>query len=139
MRNLKVRIWDGKRYHYPEATKDEANHYLQFGSEGFWLFNEQGKMITASEVGGVCELFTGLTDNNGKDIFAGDKMKIQLPAGGFWGNVKFDRTGVVRYEEDYGAFIVEWDYSKHQHHENLTCDIACTGEVIGNIHEKASK
>ena len=64
MENIKVRIWDGKKLHYPYATKDESNHFLQFGEGGFWLFNEKGKMITATETGGKCDLFTGLTDKN---------------------------------------------------------------------------
>ena len=132
MRELKFRVWDGEKYHHPEATKEESNHYLQFGTDGFWLFNGQGSMVTATEVGGVCEQFTGLKDKNGQEIYENDKMTVQLPAGGFWGNVKI---GVVRYESDYGAFIVEWEYSQHQHHKNLTCDIACAGEIIGNIHE----
>ena len=78
--------------------------------------------------------FTGLCDKNGVKIFEGDKMSIQLPLGGFWGNIKQTKIGFIRYESDYGGFIVEWEYSKNKHHVDLGCDIAFDGEVIGNIH-----
>lgn len=82
--------------------------------------------------------YTGLLDRNKKKIFEGDILKIQLPMGGFWGDVKQEKIGVVEYESDYGGFIVKWEYSKNQHHENLGCDIAFDGEIIGNIFENKS-
>lgn len=134
MRNLKVRIWDGKKYHYPEATKEESNHYLQFGSEGFWLYNGQGKMITASEVGGVCEEFTGLTDKNGKEIYENDLFKNK------------NYTYQVVFHQ--GAFMLKHLNKKNflnlqfwgllsdlihykQHYKDV---FECT-DLIGNIHE----
>jgi uncharacterized phage protein (TIGR01671 family) len=81
--------------------------------------------------------FTGLQDKKGKDIYEGDTMHIQLPMGGFWGNVKQEKTGTVKYESDYGGYIVEWEYSKNQHHVLLNCDIAFEGEIVGNIYENS--
>jgi hypothetical protein len=69
-------------------------------------------------------------DKNGIIIFEGNNLKIQLPLGGFWGNVKQEKIGLVRFEPDYGAFIVEWEYSKNQHHVILDCDIAYESEII---------
>ena len=83
----------------------------------------------------VCQ-FTGLKDKNGKKIFEGDKINISLPLGGFWGHVKQDKQGIVKYESDYGGFIVEWEYSRNQHHVKLDCDIAFEGEITGNIYDK---
>lgn len=79
--------------------------------------------------------YTELEDKNKIDIYEQDILKVELPLGGFWGNTKKEKIGIVRYEKEYGAYIVQWEYSKHQHHENLTCDIAFTSEVLGNVYE----
>lgn len=80
---------------------------------------------------------SSLKDKKSVKIFDGDILKIQLPMGGFWGNVKTEKIGVVGYEPDYGAYIVRWEYSKNQHHIILNCDIACESEIIGNIYDNA--
>ena len=68
--------------------------------------------------------YTGNITKSGDKIYENDMLEIYLPLGGFWGNIKRTEVGIVRYESDYGAFIVEWKYSKNQHHVILNCDIA---------------
>jgi hypothetical protein len=46
-----------------------------------------------------------------------------------------DRVGVVRYEPDYGGYILEFEWSKNQHHELLNCDVAFESEHLGNIYQ----
>lgn len=85
-----------------------------------------------------CEVmqFTGLKDKNGRKIYEGDILNIILDKDNpFWGGKDLCKTGVVRYESDYGGFIAEWEYSKNQHHETLGCDLACTAEVLGTIYQ----
>ncbi len=54
----------------------------------------------------------------------------------FWGKVTTQRTGVVKYDKDHGGYIVKLEESKSQHlHIMLTCDVAITSEIIGNIYE----
>ena len=121
-REIKFRAWDEQ---YKQFWKVFFIHSM-FGSVNYmdmskdWIPNQ----------------FTGLKDKNGKEIYEGDIMKITLEGLGFWKKQKdLERIGEVIYNEDYAGFIVEWEYSKNQHHESLNCDIACTGEVIGNIYE----
>jgi len=75
--------------------------------------------------------YVGLQDKNNREIYSGMRLKIQLPMGGFWGNVKTEKIGLVRYESDFGGFIVEWEYSRNQHHVSLDCDVAFESEIIG--------
>jgi uncharacterized phage protein (TIGR01671 family) len=78
--------------------------------------------------------YTGLKDKNGNEIYEGDICKVQLPLGGFWGNVKKEKIGVVEYNEDVCGFVIRWEWSKNQHHIQIDCDLEI--EVIGNINEK---
>jgi len=78
--------------------------------------------------------WTGLTTKDKKEIYAEDTLKIQLPMGGFWGDVKKEETGVVKYIADKGGYVVQFDihkYGKNQSYVRLDCDIAHTAEIIG--------
>ena len=77
--------------------------------------------------------WTGLTTKDKKEIYAEDTLKVQLPLGGFWGNVKKEEIGIVKYMADQGGYVVQFDihkYGKNQSYVRLDCDIACTAEII---------
>jgi uncharacterized phage protein (TIGR01671 family) len=82
----------------------------------------------------VCQ-FTGSITHNDEKIYEDDITKIELPLGGFWGNIKQEKIGVVKFNEELGSYVVEWGYSKHQHHELFSKDIIYKSTKLGNIHD----
>lgn len=137
MRNIKFRVWDGTKMYFPcDPRYDSSIVFNEWGWEVFSHFTGKPETLVASFENSEARLmqFTGLKDKTDKDIYEGDIVKINLPMGGFWA-VTTEKTGQVKYESDYGGFIIEWEYSKNQHHKNLDCDLAFTSEVIGNIYE----
>lgn len=135
MGNYIFRAWDIKNQKmlYPDGV---CGPYRQPNTE---LICELLADFINEEEGGdeltedfILMQYTGNENKNKKRIFAGDVLKIQLPVGGFWGKTKTEKIGVVRYEPEYGGFIVEWEYSKNQHHILLTCDIAWDCEIVGH-------
>jgi uncharacterized phage protein (TIGR01671 family) len=137
MRQIKFRAWDHLTKQFIETGFHVIGEVTMFGCIEDFIFENKGDRESSLERFNDVEVtqFTGLKDKNGKDIYEADVMKIQLPMGGFWGNIKASKVGEVFYEPDYGGFIVKWEYSKNQHHERLTCDIACEAEILGNIYE----
>lgn len=116
----------------------ETNEYI-YGYLIGGKFNDSNRtdMYITQGVGGNCievysdsiGIYTGLSNEDGK-IYQGDILKIELPCGGFWGNIKQEKIGKVLYEPECGGFKVEWNYSKNQHHVLLTCDIAIDSKTI---------
>ncbi len=76
-----------------------------------------------------------MTDKNGVELYTNDICKVQLPLGGFWGNVVTEKIGVVEYNTDLAGYIIRWKYSKNQHYIEINSDLDI--EIIGNIYENS--
>ena len=113
---------------FPAKGHGEQKYVYSKGLNNYW-YSTHGAYYGEVDPESISQ-FTGLETKDGDLIYEGDTLKIQLPLGGFWGNVKKEKIGKVRYEADFGGYIVEWEYSKNQHHVQLDCDIAYTGKLI---------
>lgn len=106
------------------STGEKTKSLYNMGAHVTW----DGRWYIAGKFQDVVWLqFTGLKTQRDKDeIFEGDLLKHK------------DRLGVVRYEPDYGGYILEFEWSKNQHHELLTCDVAFESQHMGNIYQNSS-
>lgn len=142
--------------YYPEATPGNYNHYLQVSTEGFWLYNKDGRLICTSVNGDVLMQFAEFKDKNEKDIYEGDIVKFHYFYQSLGSNLgvqesEHELIGVVKW----GAFGWAISAIKGQHWEGYTGYKSGEGEsyivdlysmnessiheesfeVLGNIHE----
>jgi len=98
--------------------------------------SEATRIVEASQSGAaVLMSWVGQDDKDQVDIYEDDIITVQLPMGGFWGNTRKEKIGVVEYGGDQCGFIVRWNYGKNQHHIRLDCDICFDAKVLGNKHQ----
>ena len=116
MRPIKFRVWhkpEQKMHHYLKAKFGKATNITLEGK-----FKDVDHVTTKTVPVDDLEImqFTGLVDNNGKEIFEGDVVKL-------FGNETVSQV----YFKD-GSFLIDEPEKK-----TLLFSILC--EVIGNIHE----
>jgi len=119
MREIKFRVWDGKRM----LTPYEIN------------FNRYGISVRCKEVvetikNPILLQYTGLKDRKGKEIYEGDLIRVtKNTTKKFW-KVKFGNWIVG--EDDYycdSHEVLGWYMERGTEQTNVF------GEVIGNVHE----
>lgn len=124
MRTLKYRTYIRPLKRYAEKYETILFHH-QCNMEPTWTVN-----ISPEEYYGdedlVIEQFTGLLDRNGKEIYEGDRIKIEGSDCVY--TVEYGRgVWVARFGDEPGDNVCLYHYVQK--------DIVLYAEVIGNIHE----
>lgn len=131
---IKVRAWDGEQFVSPDyLDRDGVAHWkansIPTPSE---IAHWKVKSIPTSSK--IVELWTGLLDKNGEEIYEGDILKfpaIDIGLKGKWATAQVEHDGGCSYSL-MGLTPIDFEGS-----EESLADIAVFSdfEVIGNIHE----
>ena len=116
MREIKFRVWD-------KITQSYSGGDL-------WSLFQSGKLYYGNALWkeGIVELFTGLYDKNGKEIYEGDIISVVHP----FKNRK--HIGEVIFEE-YEFNIKGFGFSHYDYPGEAFSEGTQYMEVIGNIHD----
>ena len=136
---MKLRAYDGKQMHYPNDTAWQigVNPYDQQRAVSI---PEGNGYITTSHVMRYVAKVVHRPDNNtpyeDQELFEGDIVELRFRKGlrSWEEEEELTKIAKVTWCEDAGAFKLEWNYHKHQHHIYLM-DPWTSIKVIGNIHD----
>jgi hypothetical protein len=132
LKEIKIRVWDGKMLHYPETNYAYQLHWSRAGGWSlFWVWKDEDRLIVDSSVGQAAfELFTGFTDKNNKEIYEGDILQQ------VHGTTKKPFSQKVKWCEQEGWFGVSFLDGAYigTLRDLLKSKMGHTVEVIGNIH-----
>ncbi len=116
MRELKFRAWDKDTAKYTDGVGELYVDILEVGTKTYRIEQMCPGRYTI-------ELFTGLKDKNGKEIYEGDIVTLN----GEWEEIEHGDCSIVTFEN--GCFRVGNGY------ENEAGSYLSDWRIIGNIHE----
>lgn len=125
MREIKFRAWDKKRKRYAKAIQTTNQGWKGYRDK---TYITNGIMRFSKWVLSrfIIEQYTGFKDKNGKEIYEGDRIKIEGSDCVY--TVEYGRGVLVaRFGDETGDNICLYHYVQK--------DIVLYAEVIGNIHE----
>ncbi|MCK8628191.1 YopX family protein [Fructobacillus cardui] len=123
MREIKFRVWSRKWEQW--LNPEEHVIYADNGDVGEVNDDELVESIVHNT---VVEQFTGLHDNNGREIYEGDVVKLHVVI-----LSPDDKAGFIEYRTEFGYCINFGKAVARQ--EYWAANDKHTIEVIGNIHE----
>lgn len=139
-REIKFRAWDEdwKKMVYPIGIDWQGQHSKDGIAVYYWVLNEDGSKRGIPGHKTLIHLmqFTGLKDNNGKEIYEGDIMTFNKGyCDDSWTDQEQGMPYTIYWKDDEARFVAFRGLNILTPGSGQLGTFKWTWEVIGNIHE----